>query len=313
MTNSSNRPLWLWLAVSAAFAAVLIFAGCGEKTGNEDPCAVNPSAQGCSGYCPSTQSGCPGYVDPGAEPGDYCGAASGADFTESKDGLDIDMVFVKCGAKKIGCTNDPCDLNERYAHTVNLSSYYIGRYPVTQRQWKAVMGTNPSNFVGDGQPVETVSWNDAQDFISALNAKTGGKYRLPTNAEWEYAARGGAEGGDYLYPGSNTVDDVAWHSGNSGGTTHPVGGKLPNELGLYDMGGNVFEWVNDRYQNRYPQESPVGAPFVNPQGPDTGSTRVIRGGSWAQGETFCRVSARTDEPPASPRNLIGFRLALTAE
>jgi formylglycine-generating enzyme required for sulfatase activity len=225
----------------------------------------------------------------------------------------MEMVFVKCGKIRIGCDNCGGHQSERPEHPVELSSYYIGKFLVTQKQWKALMGKNPSNFTGDDLPVEQVSWNDVQEFITKLNTQSSHKkYRLPTNAEWEYAARGGTKSNGYTYSGGNTVDAVAWHLGNSNDKTHPVGGKNPNELDLYDMSGNVFEWVSDWYGG-YSRNSPISKPFVDPQGPATGTSRVIRGGSWAHGTTFCRVYHRTNQLPAETSKLTGFRLALTAE
>jgi formylglycine-generating enzyme required for sulfatase activity len=237
----------------------------------------------------------------------------------------MEMVFVKCGRMKIGCTSEQvnnCEINERYEHDVELSGYYIGKYPVTQRQWAALMGVNPSNFKGDDdRPVEMVSWDDAQAFIDKLNESSSRKkYRLPTEAEWEYAARGGVNSKGYVYSGGNNADGVAWYSDNSGGSVsgfpRPVGAKAPNELGLHDMSGNVREWVSDWWADRYERTPPntlVGTPFVNPQGPETGVNRVTRGGSYAQDAVSCRVSARSYLSPELKRNFVGFRVALSAE
>lgn len=167
--------------------------------------------------------------------------------------------------------------NEKPVHKVTLSPYYICRFEVTQREWQAVMGNNPSYFKGSyGLPVECVSWVDCQTFISKLNQMTGNNYRLPTEAEWEFAARGGNKSHGYEYSGSYDIASVAWYSGNSSEETHPVGTKNPNEQGLYDMSGNVCEWCQDWYSSSYPSYLQA-----NPTGPISGSGRVNRGGRWS--------------------------------
>ena len=178
----------------------------------------------------------------------------------------------------------------------------MGKYEVTQKQWKAVMGNNPSNWKGDNLPVENVSWNDVQKFIKKLNAKTGGHFRLPTEAEWEYAARGGAKSRGYKYAGSNDAGSVGWYSNNSGAKTHPVGQKKPNELGLYDMSGNVWEWCQD-WKGSYSSSAQT-----NPKGPSSGSYRVDRGGSWSDGARHVRVANRDYSSPSYLLNSLGFRL-----
>ncbi|MBQ3247459.1 MAG: SUMF1/EgtB/PvdO family nonheme iron enzyme, partial [Alistipes sp.] len=177
-------------------------------------------------------------------------ATTTAAYTDSAtanfDGFE--MVFVKGGTFTMGATAEQgsdADSDEKPAHSVTVSNFYIGKYEVTQAQWEAVMGKNPSRFKGDNLPVERVSWNDIQKFIEKLNAKTGKRYRLPTEAEWEYAARGGNQSKGYKYSGSNDIGSVAWYTDNSSSPTHPVGQKQPNELGLYDMSGNVYEWCSD--------------------------------------------------------------------
>ena len=195
--------------------------------------------------------------------------------------------------------------NEKPVHRVTLTNnYYIGKYEVTQALWQAVMGSNPSSSKGDDLPVEEVSWNDCQDFISKLNAITGKRFRLPTEAEWEYAARGGKKSRGYQYSGSNTLGDVAWYDGNSGSKTHAVGTKQPNELGIYDMAGNVYEWCQDRYG------SYSSSPQTNPTGAASGSDRVIRGGDWGQLARFCRASDRSCHAPDGSSFILGFRLVL---
>jgi formylglycine-generating enzyme required for sulfatase activity len=223
----------------------------------------------------------------------------------------IAMIYVKGGSFTMGCTSEQgseCRDNEKPAHQVTLSDFYIGKYEVTQKQWRAVMGTDPPKlrFKGcDDCPVERVSWNDIQDFIKKLNQKTGKKYRLPTEAEWEYAARGGSQNRGYKYAGSYNIGEVAWYDGNSSNKTHAVGGKKPNELGIYDMSGNVWEWCNDWYGN-YSSGSQR-----NPQGPTSGTYRVLRGGGWNLIARFCRVSNRSSFNPGYRGYNCGFRLAVS--
>ena len=217
------------------------------------------------------------------------------------------MVYVAGGTFTMGCTNeqgDDCWGVEKPAHSVTLSGFYMGKYEVTQAQWKAVMGSNPSHNKGDNLPVENVSWDDVQAFIRKLNQLTGKRYRLPTEAEWEYAARGGNQSRGYKYAGGNNIDEVAWYDGNSGERTHPVGKKRPNELGLYDMSGNVWEWCSDWYDEDYYGNSPQN----NPQGPASGSYRVLRGGSWSDYAIYCRSAYRYGYTPDSRSGSIGFRL-----
>jgi len=222
---------------------------------------------------------------------------------------EIEMVFVKGGKFRMGCPNldgTGCLSDERPRHEVKLRSYYIGKYPVTQGQWKAVMGDNPAFFTAsDDRPVEQVSWNEAQEFIKRLNAMTGKKYRLPTEAEWEYAAHGGASSKGEPFWGHDFLADVAWYNYNSRGETLPVGTKGANELGLHDMLGNVWEWVNDWYDRRYYMNSP----FSNPAGPRHGDERVYRGCSFNSGETHCRISIRNYVKPEYSTVNLGFRLA----
>ena len=198
-------------------------------------------------------------------------------------------------------------------HQVTLSSYSIGETEVTQSLWLAVMGSNPSIFTGDLQrPVERVSWDDCQAFITKLNQLTGAMFRLPTEAEWEYAARGGNKSKGYKYAGSNTLGDVAWYrdnilsqsSGNPNYGTHAVATKSPNALGLYDMSGNVCEWCQDR------NGSYSSGAQTNPKGPSSGTSRVLRGGSWDDFAWYCRVLFRSNITPSYSNNNLGFRLAL---
>ena len=230
--------------------------------------------------------------------------------TFSVNGVDFDMIEVEGGTFTMGATeeqgSDVSD-NEKPAHQVMLSPYYIGKTEVTQELWEAVMGSNPSFFSGNkNRPVENVSWDDCQVFINKLNGLTGKSFRLPTEAEWEYAARGGKKSKGYKYSGSNTIDDVAWYDTNSAGTTHPVSSKAPNELGLYDMSGNVWEWCSDWYGKSYYEESPE----PNPIGPEIGTLRVKRGGDWYFSANKCRVSFRNSNSQHYQTSENGLRLVL---
>ncbi len=222
---------------------------------------------------------------------------------------DIEMVYVAGGTFTMGAPDSDSKAkdNEKPAHRVTLSSYYIGKYEVTQKQWVAVMGSNPSYSKSNNLPVEMVSWEDVQEFIRKLNVRTGKHYRLPTEAEWEFAARGGNKSRGYKYSGSNDIGAVAWYNGNSGRKTHAIGTKSPNELGIYDMSGNVSEWCQDRYDNDYYSRSPS----YTPQGPDSGELRVFRDGSHDDRGSSCRVSYRNcGWPPDNYGFNLGFRLAM---
>lgn len=225
--------------------------------------------------------------------------------TFTVNGVQFTMVAVEGGTFTMGATSeqgsDATDY-EKPAHEVTLSDYYIGQTEVTQALWKAVMGSNPSGHKGDNLPVENVSWNDCQEFIQKLNQLTGKQFRLPTEAEWEYAARGGRKSRGYKYAGGNNIDSVAWYCGNSGGT-HPVATKQANELGVYDMSGNVWEWCSDWYGD-YQSSSQS-----DPQGPSSGSFRVDRGGSYYNDAGYCRVSRHGNNTPDGRYYSLGLRLS----
>ena len=224
------------------------------------------------------------------------------------NGVAFQMVEVRGGTFTMGATSEQgsdAESDEKPAHNVTLRDYYIGKTEVTQALWEAVMGNNPSWFKGENQPVEMISWNDCKEFISKLNSLTGKRFRMPTEAEWEYAARGGSKSRGYKYSGSNTLDDVAWYWDNSGRKTHPVGTKSPNELGLYDMSGNVYEWCSD-WDGDY-----SSAEQTNPKGPDSGAYRVYRGGSWYCDAKLCRCSGRHDYGPDYRGSYLGLRLCLS--
>lgn len=199
--------------------------------------------------------------------------------------------------------NDEYYYDEEPTHQVTLKGYYLGQTPVTQALWTAVMGNNPSKFKGDNHPVENVSWDDCQKFISKLNKLTGKRFRLPTEAEWEFAARGGNNSRQTQFSGSSNPAVVAWYNGVSG--THPVATKQANELGIYDMSGNVGEWCSDWYEDGYSELHQY-----NPEGPDEGYERVFRGGSWSFDAWNCRSSHRNFETPDAGFNYLGLRLCL---
>ena len=224
-------------------------------------------------------------------------------------GVSFTMIAVEGGTFSMGATSEQgsdADNDEKPVHSVALSDYYIGETEVTQELWQAVMGSNPSRFGGyPKRPVEQVSWNDCQEFIKKLNQLTGMNFRLPTEAEWEYAARGGNKSKGYKYSGGNTIGNVAWYTDNSGSRTHDVKTKQANELGIYDMSGNVYEWCQDWYGN-YSSSSQT-----NPTGPSSGSLRVIRGGSWSISARYCRVSDRCNFYPDFRDDDLGLRLSLS--
>ena len=225
------------------------------------------------------------------------------------------MKRVAGGTFQMGATSEQDSdaySDEKPVHSVTVSTFYMGETEVTQALWKAVMGSEPTYNGGwenqygrgDNYPAYRVSWNECQEFIRKLNSLTGRNFRLPTEAEWEYAARGGNQSYGYKYAGSNSIGSVAWYTDNSGSKTHAVKGKSPNELGLYDMSGNVWEWCGDWYGS-YGRGSQT-----NPKGPSSGSGRVLRGGGWYASARGCRVSYRDDHAPGNGYSGGGFRLCL---
>ena len=226
------------------------------------------------------------------------------------DTLVFRMMPVEGGSFTMGCTHPRGEkhtyVDELPTHKVTVNGYYIGKYEVTQALWVAVMGENPSKWVGnDSLPVEQVSWNDVQIFIARLSQITGYRFRLPTEAEWEFAARGGVRGRNSMYPGSqNQPWEVCWFGGNSNGHSHPVGRLKPNELGLYDMGGNVMEWCSD-WMDAYSSQAQNC-----PQGPKHGENRILRGGCFNSPTWGCSVFERSWYLPDFGYSFYGFRLVL---
>jgi len=233
----------------------------------------------------------------------------GEDFTEKISDVELEMVYVKGGTFSMGNTFESGTLGyarEKPVHQVTLSDYYIGKYEVTQGQWKRVMRGKRGGYFqkGDDYPVESVTWHDAQAFCKKLSRLTGKKYVLPTEAQWEYAARGGCKNENTKYSGSEVIDEVAWYISNSDHSTHPVGMKSPNALGIYDMSGNVSEWCQD-WDSFYQKD-----PQTDPQGPVSGSGRVFRGGNWKYWARNCRVSTRNYGTPTTWNEYSGFRVVL---
>ena len=264
----SKKTLWLGLGIVAVIVAVLVVVlVINNKDGNDTVSREQPF--------------------------------NGSDLTITVNGVSFVMKPVKGGTFQMGSTITEAAGWEGPVHSVTVNSFYMGETEVTQALWKAVMESNPSHFKGDNLPVEQVSWNDCQDFIRKLNSLTNRNFRLPTEAEWEYTARGGKSNG-YRYAGSDSIDDVAWYMDN----THDVKTKLPNEFGLYDMSGNVSEWCSDAWYF-YDDESAYNPKHEG----DSGSHRVIRGGSWL-GEWTCWLPVRSIGDPDNRLSDVGFRLVL---
>ncbi len=259
----------------------------------------------------------PGYGTPG-----YASSSPsrGQDFTETAWGVNMKMIWVEGGEFMMGCTSEQgggCGDDEKNVRRVTVDGFYIGMLEVTQAQWERVMGTSISqqrdkedsssslNGVGPDYPMYYVSWTEAMEFCRLLSQKTGKTYTLPTEAQWEYAARGGNRADGTKYAGSNIVDAVAWYRDNSGSKTHPCGTKRANALGIYDMSGNVWEWCKDWYSDSYKSYD-----TNNPTGPSSGSFRVRRGGSWINYAWNCRVTGRGSNSPSNHGSYLGFRVVL---
>ena len=325
------------LETSLSLSTLLLFFGCGEVGVDADVVDADgdgiPSTIDCDDNDASLNdldldgdgySTCDGDCDDGDNMVLLC------PITHPGGG---DMLFISAGTFDMGCTtaqqaDERCRSDESPVHTVTLThDFYMGETEVTQEEYQAVMGTNPSGFSSCGStcPVESITWHEAAEYANAISLLDGltecfscvdgecstpespytcDGYRLPTEAEWEYAARGGT---DYLYAGSNTLDDVGWDEFNASYKTHPVAQKIPNDLGLYDMSGNVWEWVWDWFDEDYYSSSPSS----NPEGPTSAHSRAKRGGSWGDGESYSRVSRRSMNRDSFLDDHIGFRLSRT--
>jgi formylglycine-generating enzyme required for sulfatase activity len=249
----------------------------------------------------STVSAGSGQTSPPAGQVDNKSQPTGQSFAESVNGAQIQMMSIPGGTFRMGSPESETgrDLDEGPQNEVTVATFYLSKYEVTQAQYKSVMGANPSNFKGDDLPVESVTWNDAVDFCRQLSQLTHRNYRLPTEAEWEYAARAGTTG-----PFAGNLDAMTWYNGNASGRTHPVGQKQPNAFGLYDMNGNVWEWCQSKYKT-YPYKADDGRENLQET-----AVRVIRGGSWDNSELSCRSAYRRRVVPAL--RTIGFRIVMTA-
>jgi formylglycine-generating enzyme required for sulfatase activity len=235
---------------------------------------------------------------------------AGQEAVVKESPADMKLVFVQGGCFQMGDTFGDWRANGKPVHEVCVKNFYMGKYEVTQGQWKKIMGSNPSGFssCGDECPVEQVSWNDVQEFISKLNSQSGKKYRLPTEAEWEYAARSGGKKEKWAGTSSEeSLVDYAWYKDNSEGKTHAVGQKKPNALGLYDMGGNVWEWCSDWF-GTYPSGH-----VTDPIGSAAGSKRVLRGGSWLSKPKNVCAAERSRNTPDFRSSNFGFRLVVPAQ
>ncbi len=230
-------------------------------------------------------------------------------------GVKMDFVLIPAGSFMMGSPVAGRDVfsDERPPHRVRITRpFYLGKYLVTQQQWQAVMGSNPSHFKGANNPIENVPWADYQTFLEKLNAKAPagtGKFQLPTEAQWEYACRAGSTTRYCFGDDRSQLGQYAWYSANSGGTTHPVGRKKPNAWGLYDMHGNLWEWCSDWYDGGYYVHSGT----IDPAGPALGTCRVIRGGAWSYDALDCRSAFRGDFDLGGGLDFIGLRVACEAE
>ena len=279
-----------------------------EAVGEAAKEAVMQAAQEAAAQAAKEAAVLPRNPDEPGEPGKSDKPEGMETFVNS---MGMEFALIPAGTFQMGCGSEAerCADAEKPRHEVTISrSFYLGRHEVTQAQWELVMGENPSKFKGPRRPVDNVSWEDAREFIRRLNAREGHRrYRLPTEAEWEYAARAGTATAYSFRDDKGQWGDYAWYDGNSGAETHPVGEKRPNAWGLFDMHGNVWEWAQD-WKGPYTAE-----PTTDPQGPETGERRVLRGGSWSDSAGNCRSAFRGGLGPDVRGEFSGFRLALSVE
>ncbi len=227
------------------------------------------------------------------------------------NGQEFCFVWVNGGTFEMGEAHGN-EYSDRLDHTVTLDGFYMGKYEVTQAQWRAIMAYNPSSHLGDDNPVDFVTWNECQEFIQKLNNLSDKQFAMPTEAQWEFAAQGGNKSRNTLYCGDDNIDAVAWYLGNSDGTTYLVGKKVPNELGLFDMSGNVWEWCQDWYHRSYYKQSPEHNP-VNNDMSDSWGERVIRGGGWRSSANDCSITYRHYFEQDRASSFIGFRLVMLSK
>lgn len=307
-----------------------VIASTPPSIANKDPMKM---AEACKRICASLVGGNAGQSYNYSSNLSYTSQSSYGGYSTGGTNMTINlpsgdsfvMVYVQGGQFTMGCTNDQqggCESDESPAHFVTLRDFYIGETEVTQGLWQAVMGTSiyqqrtsSTNGVGNNYPMYYVNHSEAEEFCGRLNnllrsqLPQGYKFRLPTEAQWEYAARGGNKDRPSLYAGSDYKGEVAWYYSNSNYSTHPVKNKDPNELGLYDMSGNVWEWCADWYNSSYYSSSPTD----NPKNLSSGSERVIRGGGWSGDPTYCRVADRGGNGPGDRTHYLGFRLVLVQD
>jgi formylglycine-generating enzyme required for sulfatase activity len=297
MSNSENSSLFAKWALALLVALCAMSCGPGESSAKKRDQRPPTDA--------AAQTAKPGGIAKAGDapkPGDL-------DTVDLGGGVKMELAWIPAGSFQMGSPDSAWgrDKDEGPVHTVELDGFWMGKYEVTQEQYEAVMGKNPSYFKGAKNPVEQVSWNNAADFCRKASQETGEGFRLPTEAEWEYACRAGSTTHFCFGDSDDGLGDYAWYAHNSGSQTHPVGEKKPNALGLYDMHGNVSEWCGDWYADKY-----SAGIAKNPQGPSSGEYRVARGGSWFNLPQLCRSAIRLRHGPTYRNYNNGFRVVVSA-